>query len=189
MNNILCYDLSDLLKPKLIKKYNLISDIETNVEYKYHGMVCKDIKIKKLKKKYNYDNNNKPNNYKRYDLKILLFGGSDNGFKIKPSSIELSINYKYNNITDNNNFDSINIKDKSITLNSKTIKSRNWYQFGYVSFLNTKEERIILIVGGLRSSKSVFLYNTTTNEINTAKDVRCILCLFIFIYLIIKFTQ
>ena len=128
------------------------------------------------------------------NIKILLFGSSsctDNAFL--SSFCEISISFvDVNNFNINdlycinfNNFDSIiNIDVKSLNIELKPtakniIKQYDViYQFGFQSILNDKNERIIIIIGGLGGAsiytKSLMLYNCVTKRLDIKQNV-CII--------------
>ena len=162
---LLLYDLSDLSKPRLIGKKQIIDKKYNCKTYAYHCMICL------LKNKNN--------------IKILLFGRgytySTNFTKnIGDTFKEIEIIYN-ENINNINHINKFNIKIKSvenILIPNSNYKS-NWFRFGYNTIVNSKNERIIIMVGGEGNSpnngKAIGLYNCVTNEMFIKENV-CILC-------------
>ena len=173
--NIGFYDLTNLKQPRLIKVFKL-----ENISYSYHGMIC--TKCKDL------------------NIEILLFGGGRYEVKFPKSFTKLSIilNSDINliNINDidysgmnENIIKSINhekIENINIRLSKNSKKSiketvahtSHYSQIGFNSIINSKNERIIIVIGGSNYNNQIVLYNVNTNTMmirtTETKDHVCI---------------
>ena len=150
IHRILFYDLTDLSKPRLIG----IDDKTHTGGHNYHGMICKFI-------------NKDKTGGNIIDIELLLFGGYRKEF------IELLIhfnfdsklnsNYELSDINELNFNNKIKIKQNKIEINPKYYIST---MIGYNTIINSKNERILLIIGGQSyNGKSILLYNCHTNQL------------------------
>ena len=155
------YDLSDLRHFRFMGKY-AISSVRNDKQaiFVRHGMVCKS--------------------KSGTNLKLLLFGGQSHSFI--ESFFEISINFNKNvqlsdineknfnqNIFFKENFIQVecdkSIIDMDINSQPKSNLLKDVYSFGYNTTLNSKKERIIILFGGLGISKSILLFNCSTNKL------------------------
>ena len=153
---IFLFDISDLLKPRFLGKYNV------GIVCSDHGMACIEMnnRIDKI-------NDNSLNGF---SFKVLLFGGTNT---YQNTFTEVSFIIK----------DMIVINHKNIIINNYTSDSaRDMYihcsSFGFNTIINSKNERIIITFGGYNShhTKSVTIYNCNTKKLIVKTNV-CTLCI------------
>ena len=129
---------------------------------------------------------NELNDGKSIHFKILLFGGYDNDSNFVNSFLELCIKLElnYENILDSE-FEISEKARKQVKCGNFDPQSKDcnienkYYAFGFECFLNSKNEPIIVIIGGYnthdgeRVKYSLFEYNIVSNELFSYGKVKC----------------
>lgn len=126
--------------------------------YVEHGMIC----LTKQEKK----------------IELLLFGGLNS---FVDSFIKVSIVLQDNivNINYYNSGDKLKLTHEKIILKKgiqldhqlNRFKHISMKSFGYVSILNMRNERVIIIIGGENNSKSILLYNVEKKQLSSKMNV------------------
>lgn len=110
-------------------------------------------------------------------IRILLFGGEKDQFD--SSLTEICINFNFSNAQKIKNFRAQNFVTHKFIERKESTKERhslhygryNLHRFGCDSIVNSKQERIIVIIGGDDFDKSILLLNTVNHEVEQLKDV------------------
>ena len=152
-----------IVDPILIRKYKLKTH---KVSFNSHAMCIIDFTIEK---------------HGQYKLKIMLFGGRQNE-KALSSFLILDISLSYYH----EKFHAFKLKSLSIKenlVNKKKIQFKNmaktglymnsWFSFGFECILNSKNEPIVVMIGGYcgGTSRDIHLFNCVTNELRWQKKV------------------
>ena len=168
--NIYIYSIcNDICNPQLIQTYKIKDKTK---DYRFHGMClfeCNELK-----------------DGKSIHFKILLFGGLYNHSFLKSFlelCIKLELNYEniYNSEFEISEKARKQVKCVNFDPQSKDCNIENgYYDFGFECFLNSKNEPIIIIIGGYtgdyldeRVCYSLFEYNIVYNELFLYGKVKC----------------
>ena len=182
-----------ITKPVLINKYNM--KLNKTFEYYYHGICCIDYE-KKINKDDKID----------YRFKLVLFGGRmkflqsfvefDVTLNVTSTKKLSQLQLKGGDGSINTGTDSedgsvidckLKVKEKIITSDeiicSKELTALQsnlnvWMSFGHGCIINSKNESIIIVVGGheggaWKSHLSIYLFNCTSKTLDV-KNVKCL---------------
>lgn len=178
--------------PILVHEYTIRSQSDDPASgYLQHGMCVIDFisnEASKINKDDDYDETQK--------IQIILFGGKAN-FLSSFVMLDVSLSYRYVNVVKNNcklsqrefvdawvnerSIDKDEIKLKNIDLS--LIEDASCYGFGYQCFVNSKNETIIVIVGGTQTgkwtmSRRIHLFNCANMELTVTEQVNHIYSFF-----------
>ena len=156
-----------ITNPILIHKYTLKTQ---HVSFYGHGMCIIDF----IKQESSQDKL-----YQTYKLKIILFGGIHNkDFLSSFLYLDVLLSYQDNKVLslsiNENLIDKKKIK--LININQNTINNKRYFHFGFECVFNSKNEPIIIIIGGWDGyndtiKKDINLFNCVTNELTRYQKV------------------
>ena len=173
-----------MTNPLLIQQHKLKT---RDVSFYGHGMCIIDFIQEKSSQQQSQNGS-----HKTFKLKVLLFGGHSNRYSLS-SFLYLNISLSYVSNERMFRFVSLSIDENLIDDNNikliNTIKkpylAREYQGFGFQSIVNSKNEKIIIMIGGngptmLKNSHS---FNCSTNELIRHENVNLI---FRYIILVCK---